>query len=209
MHGMHQPASRRAAALSPLRYPGGKRWLVPLLRRWLSLNPRRTLLEPFAGGASVSLAAVAEGLARRAVLCELDDGLAALWQVILGDDAAVLIGRVLELPLCESAALELLTERPRGTVDIAFQTLLRNRLARGGLLGTDGGPLRRGEADRGLFSRWYPETLAHRIARVHAMRDRIEFVHGDCLRLLRERADEPDVMSFIDPPYTASDDGPG
>ena len=34
---------------SPFRYPGGKTWLVPRIRRWLrSLNPRpRELAEPF------------------------------------------------------------------------------------------------------------------------------------------------------------------
>ena len=38
---------------SPFRYPGGKTWLVPLVRQWLRSLPRRPalLVEPFAGGA--------------------------------------------------------------------------------------------------------------------------------------------------------------
>ena len=47
--------------LSPFRYPGGKTWLIPAVRRWLfSLDPKPSLLvEPFAGGVIVSLTAAA------------------------------------------------------------------------------------------------------------------------------------------------------
>jgi len=48
--------------LSPFRYPGGKTWLVPELRKWLEgLGPRPSLfVEPFAGGAIASLTVAAE-----------------------------------------------------------------------------------------------------------------------------------------------------
>jgi DNA adenine methylase len=37
---------------SPFRYPGGKTWLVPYVRLWLSsiTPPLQELMEPFAGG---------------------------------------------------------------------------------------------------------------------------------------------------------------
>src|SRR5687768_13627214 len=37
---------------SPFRYPGGKTWLVPLVRHWLGTLDRKPslLVEPFAGG---------------------------------------------------------------------------------------------------------------------------------------------------------------
>ena len=43
---------------SPLRYPGGKTWLIPHIRAWLGgMDARpRLLIEPFAGGAIVSSA---------------------------------------------------------------------------------------------------------------------------------------------------------
>lgn len=45
---------------SPFRYPGGKTWLVPYIRQWLTyLTPRPAILgEPFAGGAIVGLSAL-------------------------------------------------------------------------------------------------------------------------------------------------------
>ena len=59
---------------SPLRYPGGKTWLVPHIRAWLGSAPHslRQLVEPFAGGGIVSLTAVMEGLVGRCIMVELD-----------------------------------------------------------------------------------------------------------------------------------------
>src|SRR5215203_692100 len=70
---------------SPFRYPGGKTWLVPRLRQWLlSKDPRPSeLIEPFAGGGIVSLTAAFEGLAEHVTMVELDDQVAAVWEVML------------------------------------------------------------------------------------------------------------------------------
>ena len=61
---------------SPLRYPGGKTWLIPHVRAWLGgIRPAPSLLiEPFAGGGIVSLTAVMEGLVSRCLMAELDPG---------------------------------------------------------------------------------------------------------------------------------------
>ncbi len=55
---------------SPLRYPGGKTWLIPHIRVWLErIHPApRLLIEPFAGGGIVSLTAVMEGLVDRCLM---------------------------------------------------------------------------------------------------------------------------------------------
>ena len=65
---------------SPLRYPGGKTWLIPHVRVWLErIEPAPGLLvEPFAGGGIVSLTAVMERLAERCLMAELDRDVAAL-----------------------------------------------------------------------------------------------------------------------------------
>lgn len=73
---------------SPFRYPGGKTWLIPRIRQWLGSLPQRPaeLIEPFAGGAIVSLTVTAEGLADHVTMVELDDAVAAVWQTIIHDD---------------------------------------------------------------------------------------------------------------------------
>ena len=80
------PRSRlRAANVStvphavPLRYPGGKTWLVPHILEWLKTTRPSILIEPFAGGGIVSLTAVMDGLVERAIMVELDREVAAFW----------------------------------------------------------------------------------------------------------------------------------
>ena len=70
---------------SPLRYPGGKTWLIPHVRTWLTdMDPRpKLLVEPFCGGATVTLTAVAEKLVDHCLMAELDRDVAAFWHAAL------------------------------------------------------------------------------------------------------------------------------
>ena len=61
---------------SPLRYPGGKTWLIPHIREWLVTTRPKILIEPFSGGGIVSLTAVMEKLVERAVMVEIDHDVA-------------------------------------------------------------------------------------------------------------------------------------
>jgi len=65
---------------SPFRYPGGKTWLVPTIRRWLRQrrSPPTLFLEPFVGGGSVSLAVAGERLVARVLMVERDPAVAAV-----------------------------------------------------------------------------------------------------------------------------------
>ncbi len=86
--------------------------------------------------------------------------------------------------------------------ELAFQTILKNRVNRGGILAAGAGMVKNGEANKGLRSRWYPETLQKRIAQVAAMRERITFIHGDGFKAIADNTNRTDAVFFIDPPYT-------
>jgi DNA adenine methylase len=70
---------------SPFRYPGGKTWLVPLIRQWLSSLAWHPVLfgEPFAGGAIIGLSALFEDLADTLTLVERDENVGAVWRAIV------------------------------------------------------------------------------------------------------------------------------
>src|SRR5271155_2154070 len=74
---------------SPFRYPGGKTWLVPHFRRWVKSLSRKPqcLIEPFAGGGIISLTAVFENLVNRALMVEMDEQIAAVWQAVVDGDS--------------------------------------------------------------------------------------------------------------------------
>lgn len=189
---------------SPFRYPGGKTWLVPWVREWLQHRPvPNELVEPFAGGGIISLTAAFERLASHVTMVELDPDVAAVWQTILEGDAEWLVQRILHFPMSLEAVQEVLATSPADLQQRAFLTILRNRVCHGGILAAGSGLIKAGENGKGIASRWYPETLAKRIRAIQTVRDRISFIHGDGLEMMRQYAGQKDAVFFIDPPYTA------
>ncbi len=190
--------------LSPFRYPGGKTWLVPRVRRWLQNQPSR-FIEPFAGGGIISLTVAAERLAGQVTMVEMDEQVAAVWKTILtDDDGAWLVDRITEFDLTLESLCEELSKPSASTREKAFQTILKNRTFRGGILAAGAAPLKYGENGKGIRSRWYPDTLGKRILEITALRDRITFIEGDGIKAIRRLAHLRDAAFFIDPPYTAA-----
>ena len=143
-----------------------------------------------------------ERLARHAIFCELDSGIAAVWRVVLNGQADWLADRILNFELIDQNVRRILN-RPADTVrEKAFQTILRNRVQRGGIMATGAGLVKTGENGRGLASRWYPATLARRIREINQLKDRLTFVEGDGFAILEEHRNDRDAVFFIDPPYT-------
>ena len=191
---------------SPFRYPGGKTWLVPRIRQWLqSLETKpKQFLEPFAGGAIVGLSVAFEQLAERVILVELDEDVAAVWKTIIDDDPEWLARRIASFPFSPEAVDEVLSVEPSNTREHAFQTVLRNRVNRGGILAPGSGRIKSGENGKGLSSRWYPQTLAKRIRGIAQVRERLQFIHGNGLGVMRRYQECDETVTFIDPPYTAA-----
>jgi DNA adenine methylase len=189
---------------SPFRYPGGKTWFIPYLRDWLqskSKLPTR-FIEPFAGGGIVSLTVAFERLAKHVVFAELDSGVAAVWRVVLNGHAEWLANEILGFELSIENVRRVLDASIESVREKAFQTILRNRVQRGGIMAAGAGLVKAGENGRGLMSRWYPETLARRIREINHLKDRLTFVEGDGFVLLEEQRADKDAVFFIDPPYT-------
>src|SRR5438552_9187444 len=139
---------------SPFRYPGGKTWLVPYIRDWLESKktPPLRLLEPFAGGAIVSLTAAFESLARHVVFAEMDEGVAAVWRVVLNGQAEWLAKQILNFEITYENVTTVLRQPVTELRHKAFQTILRNRVQRGGILAAGAGLVKSGENGRGLNS---------------------------------------------------------
>ena len=191
---------------SPLRYPGGKTWLTPHVRAWLKATgaPHPLILEPFAGGAVVSLTAVMEGLAKRARMVERDPDVAAFWRAAL-EHGDALMARVRDFTPTREAVERLSSQAPADTLERGFRTLVLNRTRRGGVLAPGAALIKRGENGNGIASRWYPDTLIKRLEAIQIHADRIEFREGDGVSITRDLAPhKAGVCFFIDPPYTAT-----
>ena len=191
---------------SPLRYPGGKTWLIPHVRAWLGrIRPApRLLVEPFAGGGTVSLTAVMENLADRCLMAELDHDVAAFWHAALRRGPE-LCEKVRRFQPTREAVDRLSRRRPADVLEHGFRTLVLNRTRRGGILAPGAALSRAGENGRGVASRWYPDTLAKRLQTIAGHADRIDFRETDGMRLLETLPGNcgRDAALFVDPPYTA------
>lgn len=197
---------------SPFRYPGGKTWLVPVIRRWLAVFPQKPaeLIEPFAGGAIVGLTAAFEQLAAHVTLVELDAQVAAVWHTIINtDDGYWLAEQIENFDLTPMRVQSLLEQTELSWREQALQTIIKNRVNRGGILAPGAGKLKLGDSGKGLASRWYPQTLKQRILNITVIRERLSFVHGDGLTVLHQTARQSGCVYFIDPPYTAEGKRPG
>lgn len=190
---------------SPFRYPGGKTWLIPTVRQWLKQGITIPLLiEPFAGGGIVSLTAAFEKLADHILMVEMDEEIAAVWEVILNDKNKWLADKIFSFDLTlENVKAEL--DKPNKLLqDIAFCTILKNRVFYGGIIAKGSGMIKNGENGKGLTSRWYPKTLHDRIRAVDYVKNKIDFISGDAFGVLEQNKNNKQAFFFIDPPYTVA-----
>jgi DNA adenine methylase len=190
---------------SPFRYPGGKTWLIPTVRQWLRQNTKTTLLiEPFAGGGIVSLTAAFEKLADHVTMIEKDEEVAAVWEIILNGKNKWLAEKIFSFDLTPNNIKEELEKPNKMLQDIAFCTILKNRVFHGGILAKGSGMIKNGENGKGLSSRWYPKTLHDRIRAIEFIKNKIDFITGDAFDTLEENINNREAFFFIDPPYTVA-----
>ncbi len=189
---------------SPFRYPGGKTWLIPTVRQWLQQRSVSVqhLIEPFAGGGIVSLTAAFDSLADTITMVEKDEDVAAVWEVILNGKNKWLADKIYSFDLTlENAKSEL--DKPDKLIhDLAFCTILKNRIFHGGILAKGSGLLKKGENGKGIGSRWYPKTLRDRILAIEYVKHKIHFIKGNAFEIIEQNLSNKEAYFFIDPPYT-------
>lgn len=189
---------------SPFRYPGGKTWLIPIVRKWLKQTPKPApiLIEVFAGGGIVSLTAAFEKLAEHVTMVEIDEEVAAVWEVILNGKNGWLAEKIYNYDLTYNNVKAELEKPNKALQDVAFCTILKNRVFHGGILAKGSGMIKNGENGKGLTSRWYPKTLRDRILAINYIKNKITFIAGDAFEVLEKNVANPAAYFFIDPPYT-------
>ena len=191
---------------SPFRYPGGKTWLIPVVREWLQQDGRRpaALVEPFAGGGIVSLTAAFENLAEHVHMVELDPDISAVWQVIFSEGNQWLADEIMNFKLSHEAASAAIEKAGESVKARAFSTIVRNRINHGGIITKGSGVLKNGENGKGIASRWYAETLHKRITAIQSVQHKVTFTEGNAFDILKDYRKEKDFYFFIDPPYTVA-----
>ena len=176
-----------------------------MLRQWLAAQKERPAIfvEPFAGGASASLMAVAENYCDRAFFSEIDPLVAGVWKCVFSSAGIELADKVEHFKVNKKNVDELFRQASNGATpaQLALAVLVRNRVHRGGVLAKGAGRLKKGENGKGIRSRWYPETIARRLREISKLSEKICFSQSDGFELLKKHSQSKKVVAFVDPPY--------
>lgn len=184
-HVSHELANGRYQ--SPLRYPGAKSSLAPIIARIVTSAKQsrqvpeiNLLVEPFAGGASASLRMIGNGTVDRILLADADPLVAAFWQAA-ANDTERLIDRMNDewkryVRDGGATAVErwdywrawnpqpnmLRRDRLLGS---AMKCLFLNRTTFSGILHGKAGPIggRAQTSDYPIGCRWNPDVIAERL----------------------------------------------
>lgn len=202
-----------AADVSPLRYPGGKRKLAVLVAQIFALSGARPkiLIEPFAGGASVSISLLEAGLVDEIALADADEMVAAFWQTVFSDDAKTFAQMIESAKVNMKERKRLLASRPRSALNLAYKCLFLNRTSFSGILketaGVIGGKNQKSGYKMGC--RFNRTRIAERIRTLSNLRNRVRFVrcqsYEDTLTqvsaMLETRLAPDSIFWYFDPPF--------
>jgi DNA adenine methylase len=209
----NQKRSTGKLPLSPLRYPGAKRRLAGFLEMTLRLNnlKPRLFVEPFAGGASISLYMLVNEIADEIVIADRDPLIAGFWKTVFFD-TNWLINAIDEVDVSIDNWHYFKQMQPQNTREQALKGLFLNRTSFSGILAEGAGPIggkeQRSQYDIGC--RFPKETLVSRIRKVAEYKDQIAAV-WECdwkgslqgiSRIIEERSLAlNDVFLYLDPPF--------
>jgi len=201
--------------ISPLRYPGGKRKLVPLLVDLLSKTNTKVelLCEPFVGGGAVSIGLLEAGAVDLICLGDKDPLIAALWQTIFSNQASRLAKMVSKADVTLDEWRRQKAAKPRSRLGAAYKCLFLSRTSFSGCLTDATGPVG-GVRQSGKYTidcRFNKEKLSSRIMELSTLRARVLFVRSQgwkmtlkhvASRSLHRHSPER-VLYYLDPPFFA------
>ncbi len=200
---------REASILSPLRYPGAKRRLAGYVSEVVRLNglQPKVFVEPFAGGASVSLQLLNNGIVDSIVLGERDPLVASFWKVAF-DDSEWLIEQVSEIEVSVRNWCYFRENSFRTNRDRALACMFLNRTSFSGILANTAGPIggRLQSSDYKIDCRFNVDTITKRLRQIASLKDRVLLVHNGDWQETIEKVESwghapEEVFYYLDPPF--------
>lgn len=196
-------------SVSPLRYPGGKTCLHPILSQFLRLNSlqRGHYAEPYAGGCGLALALLFDGHVHELHLNDFDPGIWSFWHAVL-QETDELCSRIRSVSVTvEEWHRQREIERnaqEEDPLNLAFATFFLNRTNRSGII--KGGGIIGGLDQNGKYKidcRFNKNVLIEKIQRIAKYREQIHLTNLDAIDFVaRTDRDLPERALFcIDPPY--------
>lgn len=193
---------------SPLRYPGGKGKLTPLIELLIDKYGHRggIYIEPFAGGAGVAIELLEKGVVSEIVINDLDKGIYSFWRAIL-EETDRFLEQVSRVPLTidewKKQRSICFGNNKKYSFELGFATFYMNRTNRSGIIkaGVIGGMEQSGLWK--LDARFNREDLIFRIKKIAENKLKIHLYNKDIKSFLENYVPKYEENAFIyfDPPY--------
>lgn len=199
--------------LSPLRYPGGKRRLAAYIGRMMDefgIKRVNRVMEPFAGGAAISLAFLEADLADEIILSDLDPLIAAFWSVVFSSDNSKLAERIRETEISIDLWKKLKVSNPKNPLNLAFKCIYLNRTSFSGSLASATGPIGgiKQLSKYKIECRFNRERIAQRIEKLAHFKDRVRVYNTDFRELAaafhscyNHKDKKSQNFWYLDPPF--------
>lgn len=213
--GLWTPPPQDRTVHSPLRYPGGKRRLVPYVCSVLAVNEQTPdlFVETFAGGASVALELASTGAVRQIGLVDRDPLVASFWRVAFFD-GGWLQEQVESIEVDLTTWERFKTGRHRSHRQRALACLFLNRTSFNGALHRRAGPIggKTQESEYDIGCRFPRDRLVSRLRALQelAEEDKVAFVRSEgaleAIGRVRREHHGAKLFFYLDPPFWAKSD---
>lgn len=189
---------------SILRYPGGKSRFAPFIEKALELNGLRPqlFLEPFCGGASISITLLERNAVDSIALNDSDALIASLWYVVFSGDHEWLVEQIRTVPLDLDEWRRQKALAPSNVREAALKALYLNRTSFNGIIHKAGPIGGWGQKTRTLGVRFNRTRLAERVIQLAALRHRVrDITCFDWRTFCDDFEAEEGTLFYFDPPY--------
>lgn len=190
---------------SPLRYPGGKAFLVPEFERIIEkieLN-KPIYIEPYAGGAGIALSLLFSDKVKRIVINDLDEAIYAFWKSVT-EKSEQFARKILATPVTIAEwkkQKQIYSDKSVNLFERGFATFFLNRTNRSGVM--NAGPIG-GKKQAGSYkinARYNKKDLAARVRKIGEYKNRIKVLNEDGIQLTKRYLGQENTFIYLDPPY--------
>ncbi|MGQ0709648.1 MAG: DNA adenine methylase [Rhodoferax sp.] len=189
---------------SILRYPGSKARFRDFIAKAIALNTARPQLfvEPFCGGASVSIALLEDGVVDKIAINDVDPLLSQLWSTVFSKEGAEWLSKqVLKVPLTIDEWKRQKALTPESKRDAALKCLYLNRTSFNGIIHKSGPLGGWGQKNIQIGVRFNRQRLSDRILALSELRDKVTVGNQDWIDFCKQFSSNENAVFYLDPPY--------
>lgn len=193
---------------TPLRYPGGKSIMTPLLVDLLRINEMKnvTYAEPYAGGAGAAINLLLSDSVERIMINDANIAIYSFWRAVVEDGKKFCdaISKVKVNLKTWNKMRTILREEHEYSFELGFATFFLSRTNRSGILnaGPIGGRTQelQEKSTYKIDCRFNREDLIKRVSLISERKKQILVTNKDAIKFLKDLRNNK-YLVYLDPPY--------